>query len=464
MAEELATRLADFDQQHVLAHWDRLDEPGRRRLAAQLQQVDLQQLQELFRQATQKARPYTDVAARAGSPPAIRLHEAHRRFPADEAIARGESALRSGRVGAILVAGGQGTRLGFDHPKGMFPIGPVSGATLFQILVEKLLATARRYGQPVPLYLMTSPATHRETIRYFDRQQRFGLAEEDLFIFCQGTMPALDDRTGKLLLVDEDSLALSPDGHGGSVAALKNSGALADMRQRGIQTLYYFQVDNALAPVCEPAFLGYHLLAESEMTTLAVAKQAPGDRVGNIVEVDGRVQVIEYSDLPPAAAERRTPEGELVLWAGNTAIHAFDRDFVARMSESPERLPFHIAHKKVPHLTTDGRRVSPDQPNAYKFEKFIFDLLPEARNPLVIEADPAHAFAPLKNAPAAAADTEQHVHRAMLSLYRRWLEAAGARLADNAAVEISPIFALDAAELAKKIEPGRQFVADTYLR
>ena len=210
----------------------------------------------------------------------------------------GAEALAAGKVAALLVAGGQGTRLGFDHPKGLYRIGPVSQASLFQILMEKMLAAGRRYGVSIPLYLMTSPATHAETLEYLAANGRFGLPEQDLHVFCQGTMPAVDAESGRLLLESPGSLALSPDGHGGMLAALARSGGLDDLAARGIEQLFYFQVDNPLAPVCDAAFLGYHLLAGSELSTLVVAKEFPTERVGNVASVDGRLRIIEYSDLP----------------------------------------------------------------------------------------------------------------------------------------------------------------------
>jgi UDP-N-acetylglucosamine/UDP-N-acetylgalactosamine diphosphorylase len=370
--------------------------------------------------------------------------------------------LKAGKVAALLVAGGQGTRLGFDHPKGLYQVGPVSGASLFQILLEKVLATGRRYGVAVPLYLMTSPATHAETLEFLAANDRFGLPESDVHVFCQGTMPAVDAESGRLLLDSPGSLALSPDGHGGMLAALGRSGGLSDLAARGIEQLFYFQVDNPLAPVCDPDFLGYHLLAGSELSTLVVAKQFPTERVGNVANVDGRLRIIEYSDLPEAAANRRRADGSLELWAGNTAIHVFDVALLKRLSSQADALPFHLAHKAVPHLDEQGRRVEPAKPNAIKFERFIFDLLPAARNGIVVEADPSQSFAPLKNAPGSERDSPETVHRQMVALHRSWLEAAGLRVADGIDVEISPLFALDAEEAAKKLPHPDAISKPTY--
>jgi len=463
MKEELLERLAPYGQQHLLSFWDELDDAGRRQLAEQIRGIDFAQVGQLFEQRGEKA-DYVKMAERAGPPPGIRLDGTENPFSPEEARRRGEEALRAGRVGAILVAGGQGTRLGFDPPKGMFPIGPVSENSLFQIHVEKILARVRRYGVSIPLYLMTSPATHQETVAFFDRHDRFGLPEDGLRIFCQGTMPAVDAETGRVLLAEKDAIALSPDGHGGMLAALAESGALKDVERRGIGQLFYFQVDNPLVDVGSPEMIGYHLLFESEMTTQVIAKREPLERVGNVVEVDGRLRVIEYSDLPDEVARRRNPDGSLRIWAGSIAVHVFEAACLRRMAASADALPFHIARKKVGCVNSSGERVKPSEPNAVKFERFIFDLMPAAKNAVVVEIDPAEGFAPLKNAPGAESDTPEAVRRAMAAQHRRWLRAAGAEVPDDVPVEICPLWALDAEEVAEKIEPGARVTGATYFR
>jgi len=451
--EELLARLRPHGQEHVLHFWDELSPQQRLQLGEQLERVDLAGLARLFQQRGEQ----TDIRAlaeRAESPPAYRMTEGGQGLSPAQAVALGAEALAAGEVAALVVAGGQGTRLGFDHPKGMFPIGPVSDHTLFQIHIEKLLAAARRYGKPVPLCVMTSPATHDETVEFLAANDRFGLAKEDILIFRQGTMPAVDDSEGKLLLAERDHLALSPDGHGGMLAAAEQSGAFARLAERGIRHLFYFQVDNPLVQVASPELIGYHLAAKSELTTQVVAKQDPADRVGNVVSVDGRLHVIEYSDLPADIAAQRDARGNLKFWAGSIAVHVMDVAFLRRMSERADALPFHIAHKKVPHLDAGGQLIEPTKPNALKFERFIFDLLPRAERAVVVEVDPARGFAPLKNAPGAVADTAEHVRRSLVAEHARWLRAAGAEVQEGVAVEISPSYAMDEAELCDKLPAG----------
>ena len=465
MDDALRNHLAQHGQQHVLAFWDELMPPQQAQLERQLREVDLELLDRL-RRGEQAAADWAALASRAQSPPAIRLGQRHPEFDASAARRAGEQSLAAGQVGAVLVAGGQGTRLGFDAPKGMFPIGPVSGSTLFQILLEKVAACRARYGAPTPLYLMTSPATHEPTVEYLKQQDCFGLPADEVIIFCQGTMPAVDAATGKLLLEAKDSLALSPDGHGGMLAAMVRGGVLDDITARGLQTLFYMQVDNPLTQVCDPEFIGYHLLSGSELSTLVAAKTMPREKVGNVVSIDGRVQIIEYSDLNPLPDEivlRTDGEGQPIFWAGNTAIHAIGAAFLRRMAASDAALPFHLAQKKVPYLDDAGRLVEPAEVNAIKFERFIFDLLPWAEQAIVMEIDPAEAFRPVKNASGEVTDTPESVQAAMMALHRRWLRAAGAQVADDVQVEIGPHFALDAEQTAARIQPGTVIDRPTYL-
>ena len=455
--------LTQYGQEHLLQFEPQLSPDQRQQLRGQLGDIDFAQLRRLIDHQDESS-DWSALAARAVAPPAVRLDRQHPEFSSQQAIAAGEQALRQGRVGVILVAGGQGTRLGFDLPKGMFPIGPLSQRTLFQMHCDRLLAVMRRYQVSIPLLVMTSPATDAQTRAYFESQQRCGLRPEDLIIFCQGTMPAVDAQSGHVLMSSPSSLALSPDGHGGLVAALDRSGCLQQARQRGIDLFYYAQVDNPLAQLGDPELIGYHLLSRSQMTTQVVKKRFAKERVGNVVSIDGKVQIIEYSDLPDAAAEQTQADGQLKLWAGNIAVHVIDRSFLESVVSSADGLPFHRASKPVPYIDPHGQLVEPQQANAIKFERFIFDLLPLAQRAFVVEGDAAQIFAPVKNANGAAVDTPDTAQAAIVNLHRQWLLAAGAKLPPDIRVEIHPAWALDAAEVQSKITPGLEFSADTYLR
>jgi UDP-N-acetylglucosamine/UDP-N-acetylgalactosamine diphosphorylase len=475
---QLLARLQPFGQEHLPAFWDRLDAQQRESLARQIETIDFALVRRLYDARNQQA-DLREMLARAEPPPAFRLQSASGRLAAAgtaalpgadvpsaaqraEAKQRAVAALTAGELGVVLVAGGQGTRLGFEHPKGMFPIGPISQKTLFQLHVEKIVAASRRFGARIPLYLMTSPATHDETVAFFAAHGRFGLPPGDLFIFCQGTMPAVDAETGRVLLDAPDRIAASPDGHGGLVDALRGSGAIEDIERRGIRHLFYFQVDNPLVDICGREFVGYHLLAGSEFSSQVVAKCDPLERVGNVVRVGDRLMVIEYSDLPDDAARRRNADGSLAIWAGSIAVHVIDVELLRRTAASAASLPFHVARKKAAYVDAGGRRVEPARPNALKFERFIFDLMPQARNAIVVEVDRATAFAPLKNASGAKEDTPESVRTQMCAMHRDWLRQAGAAVDDSILVEVSPLFALDADDLAARLPPCTQVTTPTY--
>jgi UDP-N-acetylglucosamine/UDP-N-acetylgalactosamine diphosphorylase len=200
----------------------------------------------------------------------------------------------------------------------------------------------------------------------------------------------------------------------------------------------------------------------SEMTTQVIRKSHPLQKVGNVVSIDGRVQIIEYSDLPERFARQTNPDGTLKLWAGSIAVHIFSADFLQRSSKNALALPFHRAHKKVPYIDRSGNRVEPQENNAIKFERFIFDLLPQARNAIVCEVDPAEGFSPVKNAPPATSETPQQARQAIISLHTKWLKSVGVDVADRTAVEINPLFAVDVQQLAEKAPQIRPVTEPQY--
>jgi UDP-N-acetylglucosamine/UDP-N-acetylgalactosamine diphosphorylase len=450
--EELRARLRRYGQEHVLAWWDHLSAEEQSGLLEQLGGLDLDLLQRLY---TGKSEPLPVPAAdRIAPPPVARLD------PQDqETRGLGESALRNGEVAVLIVAGGQGSRLGSDEPKGMFPVGPVSGKSLFQLHAEKVLALQRRYQRPIPLLIMTSPATHQATTAYFAEHGYFGLSADNVYFFCQGTMAALELGTGKLIMESPGRLFLSPNGHGGVLAGLVQTGLLDRLQGLGITQIFYLQVDNALVKIGDPLFLGYHLRAKAEASSKAVAKLDPADKLGNFASVDGRCFIIEYSDLPEDLAREKDSSGRLRFWAGSPAIHIFSTDFLLRVSRGGTGLPYHRARKKVPYLDEHGDHVNPDKENAVKFEMFIFDVLPLADRWTVVETDRGSEFVPLKNPEGP--ESPAAVRQALGNLAASWLEFAGVSVPrtknGDAAVplEISPAFALDAQELADRLRGRR---------
>lgn len=460
--QELSRLLCEHGQSHVLRFWDTLEPGEQASLAQQVRSLDLDLIDRLYRARAEVA-DRGELVDRISVPSAFRWGHGDERISAETARSVGQAALRAGTVGVVVVAGGQGTRLGFPHPKGKYPIGPVSQATLFQILIEKVRAVSARYEVSLPIYLMTSPATHEETASFMEQQQWYGLAPSDLRVFCQGVMPAVDANTGQVVLASRSAIALSPDGHGGMLAALDQNGILAEMRQRGIEFLFYVQIDNPLVPIADAEIIGYHLLSASDATSLVIRKRDAHEKVGNVVRVDGKLEVIEYSDLPNQLAELHNTDGSLKLWAGSIAVHVFSGAFLEYVASGQAELPFHYAHKQVPFVDAHGQVVEPSSANAIKFERFIFDLLPIARRAVIVEVDRQSVFAPVKNAPGAAHDSPDTVKQQMSDVYRSWLQAAGCPVADGAIVEISPLFANNATELKSKLTPGFEVTGDTYL-
>jgi len=462
MKDELSSKLSPYDQQHVLQFWDELSAAEQSRLAEQVDSIDFEQFAQILE--SQTGDDITALAQRAEGPPAIRLSSSENRFSPGEARDCGAEVLAAGKVGVLLVAGGQGTRLGFAHPKGLYPIGAVSGASLLQIHLEKILATSRQYGVTIPLYLMTSRITHDETVAFLAEHERFGLPSDALHVFCQGEMPAVDAVTGRLLLADKGQLAMSPDGHGGMLAALSLSGDLADMQSRGIEHVFYLQVDNPAVGVCDEEFIGYHVLSGSEASTQVVPKQSADERVGNVVAIDGKIRIIEYSDMPAEIAAEHDADGRLKLWAGSTAVHVFDTSLLAQAERDAASLPWHIAHKKVPYVDPQGQRVDVVEPNAFKFERFIFDLLPAASGGIVMEIDPAVNYAPVKNADGAADATPAACREQMVALHTTWLREAGVTVEEGTPVEISPLYARTAEQVRERVSPEMVIRKPTYLR
>jgi UDP-N-acetylglucosamine/UDP-N-acetylgalactosamine diphosphorylase len=369
----------------------------------------------------------------------------------EEADRLGREAMAAGRCGVLLVAGGQGSRLGFEAPKGMFPIGPVRNTSLFETFATRIKERSRQAGKRIPWYIMTSPTNRAQTQQYFASNKYFGLPPEDVMFFIQGVMPAVSRDTGEVLLASPKEVFTSPNGHGGTLLALEREGVLADMAKRGVDLVYYFQVDNPLVKLLEPAFLGLHLKHRADFSAKVVRKIDPKEKVGLVVEYDGKPTVIEYSDLPDELAVERAPGGGLKYWPGSIAIHVFSRPFLERVADA---LPYHIAHKAVPHLDDSGSMVTPSDANAVKFEMFIFDSMPMAERVAIVETDREDEFAPVKNAKGA--DSPESVRAAMVRQAGRWLQAAGIefpKAADGSPatpVEILGSAGLDPADFAEK--------------
>ncbi|MCK6484012.1 MAG: UDPGP type 1 family protein [Phycisphaerae bacterium] len=458
---ELCSR---HEQDHVFTFWDRLTPDQRDMLLSDLERVRFEEMPALLRiVAAGTEHPHYD---RIEPPVCVRRPVDTR---GDERTALGESLLSRSAVAALLVAGGQGTRLGFDGPKGAFRISPVRQKPLFQLFAEQILATDRRYGGRTRWYIMTSEANDAETRAFFEQHRRFGLPLDQISFFKQGSMPAFS-LDGRMILESPHRLALSPDGHGGSLLAMATTGVLADMAGRGIEHVGYFQVDNPLVRCLDPFFIGLHAERGSEMSSKTVPKASDDEKVGVFAICDGVLRVLEYSDLPNELAKARQPDGSRRFDAGSIAVHILARTFVERLTADPAafRLPWHRAVKKVSSVDLrTGQMVQPNAPNAVKLEAFVFDALPLAKNPVILETNRREEFSPVKN--ATGVDSVETSQRALSDRAARWLESAGVRVPRTAAgeysgrYEISPLRAMEAAHLREGPPLPREVRGDVYV-
>ncbi len=420
-----AVDLEEHGQGHLLAGIHELDPPVRERFLARLRDIDWGEI------AHPAALPRLEKveASRVVRRAELGDREAELRRS-------GDADLRAGAVAVLMVAGGQGTRLGFPGPKGCLPLAPHSGKTIYALQAEKELSLSRRVGRPVPFLVLASPTTDRETRAFFAEHERFGLEQEQVRLFCQGTVPSVD-RAGRALLAAPGTLLENPDGHGGTFTALVRSGELERLRREGVTTLVYIQVDNVLAPVDDPLLVGLGRQEGADVVTKVLQKRDPDEKVGHLVRVDGRDRVIEYTELTTEDTRRRGPDGELVYRWGSPAMHLWSVDFLTRLAERGFRPPLHRSPKPLTAwLQGEQRKV-----DGFKYERFIFDLLPEAETSLGLEIDRAAEFAPVKN--ATGENSPETAVAAMHAQYRAWLQAAGVAvsLPLNARIEISPLFA-----------------------
>ena len=382
------------------------------------------------------------TAAKKGKPTAPKVAEL-KGAALKKATAAGEKELKAGHVGVLLVAGGQGSRLGYDGPKGAYPIGPVTGVSLFYFHARKVLALSVKYAVRVPFYIMTSMGNYDATVAHFEENDYFGLDPQDVIFFRQGMWPGMTG-DGKIILDAPGHIFMSPDGHGGMISALKANGCFADMKKRGVKSLFFFQVDNPMVEVADPAFIGLHTLEKSEYSLKLTAKREPTEGLGMVVKRDGHFDMIEYTEMTDEMNNRRTKTGDLYFKFGSPAIHVFDRAFLERLAN--KAMPLHLAHKKIATVDDKGKVVKPTAPNGYKFEKFIFDALPEAKGVTCFAFDRAEEFSPVKNAEGK--DSPATCKADLQAKWRRQLAQAGVVVPETMPLELDPVYALDAADVA----------------
>ncbi len=470
---EVSERLKRCGQEHLLTFAESLDDAARQRLVAQIADLDLEAIPALVQE-------YVNNKPGFALPPGL---EPARYYPCDASSKNrpwdrrryrevGEKLIRAGKVAAFVVAGGQGSRLGFEGPKGCYAAGAVSGKSLFQIFAEQIRRARGVYGAAIPWYIMTSPLNHEQTVSFFEAHAYFGLPRADVRFFSQGVLPSFDMKTGKILLAEKDEVATNPDGHGGAVRAIARH-ALGDMKSRGIEHVSYFQVDNPHVRIIDPAFIGLHAAApdsSGEMSSKMIPKAGPEEKVGVFCLSNGKTEVIEYSDLPMDLQRERLADGTLRFVAGSIAIHIISAAFIEKLANDPRfALPYHRAEKKIAHIDlATGQKVNPSENNGVKLERFIFDALAMCEGSIVLETDRVEEFAPIKN--ATGADSAATCHALQTERSARWLASRGARVprkADgtvDAVIEISPLTAAEPEDLEgaalpqQRISPGSRLL------
>jgi len=459
-------------QGHVLDGFDALSDEQRTVLLKQIEGVDWPEVGRLI-ETHVKQTPATTMPDNIEPAPYYPIKPVRgQKDKYRKARKQGEKLIAAGKVAAFTVAGGQGTRLGWPGPKGMYPATPIKKTPLFCCLADFIRKAQQKYDGVIPWYIMTSPENDAPTRAFFEQHGYFGLTPANVMMFPQAMMPAIDMHTAKVLMADVGKIALSPNGHGGSLKALYSSGALADMRKRGIEQISYTQIDNLVVKVIDPLFIGLHALDRADMSSKMVAKTSAKEKVGLFCLVDGKISVIEYSSLPDEYAEQTDEDGQLRFLAGSIAIHVMRTDFVESLNKEGFRLPFNRAQKKVAYFDQDAQQfVEPKQPNAIKLETFVFDALPMCARSIILETDRVEEFAPIKNADDA--DPDKCVDSPLTSIRiqseraARWLEANKVKIPRDdagrvdAVIELSYLTAIEPADLKHvdlpdEIERGTQ--------
>lgn len=467
--DKLLEHLKCHGQEHLLKFWPELSEKERECLSREIRKLDFAEVNDIFRRANETTKVILEKLDDDLKPIPQTHYEAvpglsNEKIQEYENI--GLKEISDSKVGVLLLAGGQATRLGFGHPKGMYDVGLPSKKTLFQIQAERIFRVqqmaAETYSKngKITWYIMTSEHTKGPTADYFKNNSFFGLNEEDVVFFEQGTLPCFDF-DGKIILDEKFHLSSAPDGNGGLYRALKTQGILQDIAERGIEHLHAHSVDNILIKVADPVFIGYCKSKNADCAAKVVQKSSPSEAVGVVCRVNGHYKVVEYSELTDEAAERRNADGRLTFSAGNICNHYFSSNFLAKISNFESELKLHVAKKKIPFVDSTGTRQKPNEPNGIKMEKFIFDVFEFSENFICLEVARDVEFSALKNADSAKKDCPMTAREDLLRLHRKYIRESGGLVKDNVDIEISPLLSYGGENLTELVR-GKAFTTSPF--
>ncbi len=446
----LIAKVYRAEQEQIFQFWDLLDDTQRCKLLKQVRDIDFQQMSRLVRQHLRGTSERLLLCTHK-PPPTIGAADASEVARSEQ----GEAFVRQGKLALVMVAGGQAARLGSKGPQGTYPVGPVSGRSLFEIHTHRIVAARKHYRCPVPLFIMVSELNAQATLQVFEQNNYFGLPKGEVFFFSQRKLPSVDLR-GKILLTAEDQIQFNPNGHGGAFDALASQGHLDEMDRRGIELISYFQVNNPLCNPIDPRFIGYHLAADAEMSVKVVPKRSAHEKLSVVVETGDHLGVVNYQQMSDEERSALDEGGKLRYRAGNAAIHLIDARFLRRFAGSGNALPHHAHRKPIKTVIRKGDAAQRETQMGVRFETCIFDALAEAERTLVYELDRAAEFAPLKNAEGP--DSPKTVRQAISNHFGSWLEQVGRPVprdpqgAVTTSLEVDPRFAFTVEDLREKLE------------